>query len=452
MHVVRSNWILIGILLLHGCMLAIPAKSIAQSTLERMHQINPDMPAPLPIDENLVAANGIRKLVGQYITIYTDVRNRADIEELTSVFDKAVPQWCEYFGIDASRANGWRIQAMVMGDDQRFHAAKLIPEGTPTFLAGLQKGHEMWVYLQPGKYYTRHLLLHEGTHAFMQWFLGGMGAPWYTEGMAEMIGVHEWQNNELKLDFRLTNRKQAEYWGRIKIIRDDLAQDRAMTIDEVLQTPADSFREVRYYAWSWAACEFFSTHPATSEAFSQLQKIARENGDIFNRQFTKSIQPYRRQLELDWELFIDELDFGFEVDRAAMREIKIVSENQFELDSALGWQSTNVKVEANESIQIDARGRFVVAKVNEKDWHCEANGISIEYYRGKPLGQLLVGVAPFDSSVPQPKGLLQPQALPANGTVTMTSAGTLCFRINESPAKLDDNRGKLKVIVSKISQ
>ena len=100
----------------------------AQSSIERMRQINPNIRDPITIDENLVAANGIRKLTGQYISIYTDVRNRPDIEELPRVFDEAVPQWCTYFGIELNRVRGWHVRAMIMADEQRFRAAKLSGE------------------------------------------------------------------------------------------------------------------------------------------------------------------------------------------------------------------------------------------------------------------------------------------------------------------------------------
>lgn len=446
MQVFRFSLIYLGMLILS----LFPINSSSgQTSLDDMRQINPDMPPPLSIDEKVVAANGIRKLTGKHVTIYTDIPHRQHVKELPTVFDLAVPQWCQYFGIAKDRAENWHVRAMVMGDEKRFRSAGLIVEGMPTFLAGLQQGHEMWVYLQPGKYYTRHLMLHEGTHAFMQWFLGGMGAPWYTEGMAEMIGLHSWSNDQLQLNFRLTDRRQAEYWGRIKIIRQDRDQDQSMSIDEILEIPAASFRQVRFYAWSWAACEFFSKHPRTRQMFADLRRQAREDRNTFNRQFRKSIEPFRNELNIDWQLFVNEIDFGFEVDRAAICEIERKAERSFALDVTRGWQRTGIHVQANESVEIKTRGRFAVARENQTDWMCEANGITIEYYRQRPLGQLMIGVVTTDAS--ELTGLIQPLPLPENGILKMKHTGTLCFRINESPAKLDDNHGQLEISIQKIT-
>ena len=88
-----------------------------------------------------------------------------------------------------------------------------MPEDLPDFLAGYQRGHEIWIYLQPGDYYTRHLLLHEGTHAFMGWFLNGFGSPWYSEGMAELLAINQWQDGKLQLHYQLRDRQRSGVLG-----------------------------------------------------------------------------------------------------------------------------------------------------------------------------------------------------------------------------------------------
>ena len=65
-----------------------------------------------------------------------------------------------------------------------------MPTGDDKFLHGLSTGSDLWLYDQPSAYYRRHLLLHEGTHAFMGKFLGGCGPGWYMEGTAELFGTH----------------------------------------------------------------------------------------------------------------------------------------------------------------------------------------------------------------------------------------------------------------------
>ena len=45
-----------------------------------------------PADAERVVANGIRRLEGKHIDLYTDLRNRPDIDELVEVFDAAALQ------------------------------------------------------------------------------------------------------------------------------------------------------------------------------------------------------------------------------------------------------------------------------------------------------------------------------------------------------------------------
>ena len=119
------------------------------------------------IDEERVAAAGIRKLTGKHLTLYTDLPAAPAIEELPLVFDAAIPQWSEYFVVDASVAESWQQVGYLMQDKARFVAAGLLPNDLPAFLHGYQRGSELWLYEQPSDYYRRHLLLHEGTHGFM---------------------------------------------------------------------------------------------------------------------------------------------------------------------------------------------------------------------------------------------------------------------------------------------
>jgi hypothetical protein len=300
--------------------------------------------------------------------------------------------------------------------------------------------------VQPGNYYTRHLLLHEGTHAFMRWFLGGLGAPWYTEGMAELIGIHSWQDSKLQLNFRLTDRRQAEYWGRIKIIKEDRDADKRMTLSQIFAIPTPAFREVRNYAWSWAACEFLSKHPLSKEAFSKLPAFAEKNHAQFNQQLEPKIAQHKSRLQQDWQLFINEIDFGYEVPRAALRNIVAVNENQYQLDVGYGWQISPLQIESGQILQIRTKGRFIVANVDDQNWPCESEGITIEYYNGRPLGQLLIGVLPEGSRASDDK-LLDGTSVTNSKRWTAPISGTVCFRINESPAKLDDNRGQLEIFI-----
>lgn len=402
----------------------------------------------MDIDQQRAKTLGIRKLSGRHVTIYTDVRDSTMIDELPAVFDLAVDHWCRYFGFKRKTADAWRLSAFVVNDRQKFRDAGLLPSDLPDFLAGFQRGREMWVYLQDGKYYTRHLLLHEGTHAFMSHFLGGTGAAWYSEGMAELLAVHRWQDDQLKLKYRLRDRTEAELWGRVRLIKDANKSGRPIpTIEEVVSIDPTAFRQVESYAWAWALCEFLDSHPTTQAAFRNLPAVA-ANVQGFQRELMQQQWVRDTTLSEDWQLFIHEIEYGYDVARASVGAVKV----EKQLDSGLslklatdrGWQSTGIKVQKGQQIQITADGKFEVAR-DSQSWPCSAAGVTIEYYAGRPLGRLLAGVRTDSDSANSASGLLQTLDVGRSATIEAPFSGILCLRINESPAKLDDNRGEISV-------
>jgi hypothetical protein len=313
--------------------------------------------------------------------------------------------------------------------------------------------------LQPGDYYTRHLLIHEGTHGFMQWYLGGYGSPWYGEGMAELLGVHRWSDQQLQLLYRLRDRNEAEYWGRVKQIKDERDHGQAMTLTDVLSIPPTAFLDVRYYAWSWAGCDFFSKHARSKSEFARLPGFAGLDSTSFNQRFSRAIEKSWNELERDWELFVGEMEYGYEIERGRITTAHPQgarfgsASSRFKIASDRSWQATDVKVKQGDRIRITASGEFIVAKCQtDQPWNCQGNGITIEYYQGRPLGMLEAGVLNVSAGTAreQVTGLLNSIGVGLTGEVTAASDGILCLRVNESPAKLDDNQGALEVTVEKL--
>jgi hypothetical protein len=427
------------------------SESFGQRDLDVMRRMNSMMPAPMEIDEERVIANGIRRLESKHVIIYTDIRDRADVDELGQVFDLGVAQLCEYFEVEPESLEGWQVSAFLMQDKEKFRKAGLYPETLPDFPAGYNLGHHMWVYLQPGDYYTRHLLLHEATHAFMQWNLGGSGVAWYSEGMAEMLGVHRWKQGQLQMNYRLRGKEEAEYWGRVKIINEDVAAGEAKTLEQVLRINSISFRNVRSYAWAWAACKFFSQHPLSKSQFANLQSHADDLTGGFNRRFYRAVRNDWETLKKDWQLYISEMDYGISVEQLSIFDAGAGDDDSsFSIDATRGWQKTSFVVEAGKSYTIMARGRYQIAD-KDQPWPCEPGGITIEYYRGQPLGMLMAGMIGNDEEADAAlgaDGLVRQKAIGLRGTFTAESNGVLCFRVNESPAKLDDNSGTLVVNIT----
>jgi hypothetical protein len=165
-----------------------------------------------------------------------------------------------------------------------------------------------------------------------------------------------------------------------------------------------------------------------------------------------------------------------------------------------GWQNTGLRLEAGKKYRLTASGRYQVAKsfpsssgegptkgsplpsgegptkgsplpledgptkgsplplgegqgVRATDpktpriWWSEPGGISIRYYKGRPLGILLAAVRPDHPPANSTTALIRPTAVGLGTTLSPAESGTLFLKINDSPGELDDNAGELKVEV-----
>ncbi len=472
------------VVLLSACWLSpvIAVQSDARDQQRRqrtMQRINPAMPQPMKIDPQRVSAAGISVLRGKHITLYTDVRvegsqnpqaseNQNDPRQRwIELFDAAVPLWFEKFDIDRSLAKDYVLNAIVMENQQRFKQARLIPDDLPEFPAGYSRGHEFWMYVQPDDYYTRHLMLHEGTHAIMNWFKGSTGPPWYSEGMAEWMALHSWDEEKLELAAKIRSVADSKGWGRIGRIRKMVAAGKALSLDDVFNIPTSGFRDVKYYAWSWAACEFFSEHPLSARAFARLPDSVDESQIEFNRSFIKAIATHREALDRDWGLFINELDYGYDVRAARLTEATAAESTKptrshlatFHISASQSWQTTGIEVRQGDRIGVSVTGEVIVGETT-KPWVSQAGGITIDYYSGQPLGKLMACVVPEKLSQQDISSVRAFDTI-ALGTGTMTSEtgpkvhiiasdGILWLRTNESPARLGDNSGHLEVSIFKL--
>ncbi len=127
----------------------------------------------------------------------------------------------------------------------------------------------------------------------------------------------------------------------------------------------------------------------------------------------------------------------------------IGEEAKFDVAADRGWQSSGVRVEAGHHYRVTASGRYQVAE-KPRVWQSEPGGVTIEYYHGRPLGVLLATVRPDHIDVKRPSALVKPIVVGLEATISPTTTGTLYFRINDSAAKLADNSGVAKVVISEV--
>lgn len=392
---------------------------------------------PREVDERQVARVGIRRVDSQYLTLYTDLPPHDAIDELGEIFDAAVPQWCSYFGVSQEKLPGWRVQGFLMQDRVKFAALELLPQRKPNFGNGYCQDRELWLMEQPSDYYRRHLLLHEGTHAFMYAFVDDDAPGWYMEGMAELLGTHHWEQSRLTLRHFPKTREETPMWGRIKIIR----ESKPLSVEAILSLRQGQALVTEQYAWCWALCSFLDSHPQWQDEFRSAQQfVGKEN---FNRRFRKLFADQWPDLCFEWTGFVATLDYGFDAQRMAMSHVKApetVRDATCEISAERGWQSSGWVLQAGREYDLSATGRYTIAADNQP-WPCEPGGVTLQYHDGQPLGKLIGLLRPAkDSATVSP-----PLSLGLKSRIVPRVDSILYLRVNEPASALSDNRGTLQV-------
>ena len=414
------------------------------------------MSYPRPeISEQALRRNGLMRFRLKYLDLITDLT--PDLyEPLLPLPDLMLATWEEFFGKLPPAVDGseYRVTGYLMRDRELFLAAGLVKEDTLLSYHGRQIGAEFWLNDQSWDYYRQHLLLHEATHAFMRHLPGEASdlPMWYLEGMAEMLATHR-QADDGTVDFNVMPVDRSRFHGfeRIAIVQRDVKANGVRPLSAITQFGANDFTKVESYAWCWALCRFLDSHPKYRDRF---RKIARELTTVpFRQNMATLYAPDMKRLQTEWLLFAANVEHGFDFERAQVefregRPIDLRAEATVRSDR--GWQSAEILVEAGKRYLVTATGQFTVADL-PKPWVSEANGVSIRYARGRPLGQLQASVlAESTGDAPPGSSMLREAALGNQAVFEPVNSGTLYLRINDHWGELADNHGTLSVTVEPI--
>jgi hypothetical protein len=147
-------------------------------------------------------------------------------------------------------------------------------------------------------------------------------------------------------------------------------------------------------------------------------------------------------------LFVANLDYGYDFERMSVEYSAAAplaaAGTRVAVAADRGWQASGVKLSAGATYRLHASGRYQVAQ-EPRAWECEPGGVTIRYYRGRPLGILLAAVRSEDSVAPGPSGLLKPIVVGLETTIKAPRDGALYLRVNDSAGSLSDNAGSLAV-------
>jgi len=396
---------------------------------------------------------GLRVIAGQRLVLVTDRPSRGDdgVDDLPRIFDEAFATWCAHFSIDPQAVPEWRAGGCLMSDRERFRAAGLLPvDGTiPDFANGFCDRNRFWLDDPANPAYRRHLLLHEGVHAFTLTLRGLSTPTWYTEGIAELLATHRLEAGHFISTPIPRRADDVEQLGRIEAIRRLRSSGACPGLADVFATPPSPRHDIPAYAASWGATALLAGHPAHADRFRAV-----EAGPLDSR-LTARLEASdgwdRQRAERDFDAFTDEVDYGFDFGRSAIdwapgREL--TARERIVIRADRGWQSSGFALPAGGRGAFRATGRCEIGAIGETALETEADGITLRYYRGRPLGRLLVAqwAPPPEGGRPGFRILAEGRA----GRFTAIAEGVLYLKLNDPPGELSDNRGGLDVEIGPI--
>jgi hypothetical protein len=421
--------------------------------------------AAAPVDvgplARLAREADLRLLAGRHLTLVTDrpLREGDGVADLPAVFDEAFVAWCRHYGMDPAEHADWRCFGCLVVDRERFRAAGLLPADIPPFENGFCDRNRFWLVDQSNPAYRRHLLLHEGVHAFTL-TLRELATPvWYNEGIAEYLATHQLERAaDGGVRFVSTpipaQPDDVEQLGRIEKLLDLRAERRLPTLDTVLALPVGRHGAIADYAASWAAVAMFANHPAYARGFAALERGPL--GPDFNTRLASLPGWDSARAARDYAAFTTEVDYGWDFSRLAIDwspGVPLAGPVTLPVDASRGWQNTGAAATAGRRYAFTATGRVALGTVTDATTgqvtplEGEADGISLEWYRGRPTGRLVIG-----QWVPGPADGGQPRfdvvATGAKGDFTAVVDGPLYLRLNAPPRRLAERDGRLSVTVA----
>jgi len=401
----------------------------------------------------------LRVLEGRHLVLATDRPPRPGdgVDDLPRIFDEAFACWCVHYGIDPATVGDWRAFGCLVVDRERFRAAGLLPATIPDFMNGFCDGNRFWMADQSNPDYRRHLLLHEGAHAFTLTLRDLATPDWYTEGIAEFLATHRLERDAAGVGRFVhaplpARRGDVEQLGRIEELRKTRAAGVSPRLADVIVAAPGKHGDIAAYASRWAAVVLFARHPEFARLFA-----AAERGPLdadFNARLAALPGWDMARAAREYDAFIDDVDYGYDFDRLAIDWSPgrpLVAPAAAAADAARGWQNTGLALQAGGRCRLTSRGRVRLGTAHDPaapaatPIESEADGISLGWYRGRPVGTLLV--AQWVETATEPPGF-RILGTGAAAEITAATAGPLFVRVNDAPGDRADNAGAYALTIA----
>ncbi|MGN0930339.1 MAG: ImmA/IrrE family metallo-endopeptidase [Thermoguttaceae bacterium] len=355
-----------------------------------------------PVDETKMKSLGIRKIESGRVSLYTDMPKSTDVDVLPKALDSMIPLLCDFFHVDASAYEDWRVQAFLMHDFNAFIRLGVL-DGPPLFLHGYSDRDRIFAKDHGESYYNRFLLAHELVHTFMHDLFGDLRPRWFSEGAAEYLALHKFASNgNLQIALIPEAEEDTPGFARLRIVKEAIQKNQAPTLLDILRFEPRDFVNDTTYAWSWALVMFLYNSPKYS-AIAELLPYWMITADP-NRLFVDAIGERWEEFENDWAAFLYDLDYGYDFESSTIvtsGEIQSGESLDFEkgvvveVDPTKGWQGTAIELEKGKNYKLTVGGRFdFYLPIADRVMKFEGTGASVQYYNDCPVGRVQAVVVP----------------------------------------------------------
>ncbi|MDO5579610.1 MAG: hypothetical protein Q4G69_00610 [Planctomycetia bacterium] len=390
------------------------------------------------LNEDAVRNSGIRYLAGKRIRLFTDLPSSPELDRFPADLDQALVRIADRYGIPQADLDSFSIDAFLIGKRDLFEKLGVL-RNIPPFENGYSSMNRIFALDQKFLYYNRFLLIHELVHSFMFEIFGQLEPYWFSEGSAEQTALYRLIDQKLELGIIPADSEETPGFERLRTIQKDTQKGAAKSPEEIFAFGPKDYIGTRAYAWSWAFVLFMNNHPDYKTDFRKVPYYMML--DHPNDRFKALYKNRWNELLFDWNDFVRSFDYQYDfgkmpIDHTSGKELD--GQKDLDLSANRGWQNSGIKLEAGKSYRIRAAGRFTIADPHG-DLPCTPGGITLRYYQGYPIGQLLGILLTSDAGSDRifPIG---------NGTrITPERSGTLYLKINDSGGRVEKNKGTFKV-------
>jgi hypothetical protein len=193
----------------------------------------------------------------------------------------------------------------------------------------------------------------------------------------------------------------------------------------------------------------FHSYPEYQKAFMYAARNGRDASAAFNRRFFLQLQSKWPVVHARWRLMCHDLDYGFDwsserVDLSEQDPVWKGTRMTIDVVADDSWQSVGVRIPPNTKLRLSATGQVTLAS-EPKPWISEPPGITFQYHRGRPIGQLIACVLPNAMERSEWIAPVDEYVIGDEATIEVSQFSWLLLRVNDGVGSRSDNNGSYQV-------